>query len=370
MAWKTRSLEGECTRRGTGVLRAMRPGFLKLAALFALVLVAGVIGATVYLLRDPAAPLPWAAPLRALPNAAASAGPAQTPRRVSATDSRKVDEILDSVDKLLRQGKAAEAEAVVRGALEQFAADQRLHVAMAELLLGKDELAGAYESYLRALAAGDRDAKLEFQAGTVASMLGKNDRAIEHYGAAQTADPSNAEYPLYLGQVQLQLNKLNEARANLVRAGSLNPEDARVWGSLAEIALRENKLDAAAQQIEKARKLQPRVTLWRAIDARINLRAGKPEQAVELLVALEPAEKTQEFYARVLADALSAARRDADAAEILANASDAAPKNANLAFDAAVRAKRAGKTEAFDRLRERAKQLRHPDADTLGASAP
>lgn len=328
--------------------------------------IAGVVAATVYLLRDPGAPLK----VGSIPKLNLSAPTPPTPPTEAADagkspDARKVDAILDSVDNLLRTNQTAEAEAIVKGAITQFPGDQRLHVAYAELMLGKSDYASAYDSYVRALASGDRDAKLEFQAGTVASMLGKGERALEHYAAAQAADATNAEYPLYLGQVQLQLGKLDEARASLVRAGRLNPDDGRVWGSLAEIALRENKLDVAMQQIEKARALQPRITVWRFIEARIHARAGRPEKTVELLVGLDPAERNAEPTARVLADAYSALRQDSQAAQILAGASDAAPKNANLAFDAALRARKSGEKELFSRLAERAKALGHPGAGEL-----
>jgi hypothetical protein len=51
---------------------------------------------------------------------------------------------------------------------------------------------------------------------------------------------------------------------------------------------------------------------------------------------------------------------------VMAAASDADEKNAALAFDAAVRAKRAGEGELLRRLSERATALGHPGASTLG----
>jgi len=325
--------------------------------------IGAVVSAAVYLLRDPGAPLNLGSVSSFIKQKSPSAP--SVGANTKSPDARKVDAVLDSVDTLLRNNKSAEAEAVVKGAIAQYPSDQRLHIAFAELMLGKDDYPAAYEGFVRALASGDRDAKLEFQAGTVASMIGKNDRALEHYAAAQTADATNAEYPLYLGQVQLQLGKLDEARASLVRAGHLNPDDGRVWGSLAEIALRENKLDVAMQQVEKARTMQPRITLWRFIEARIHARAGRPEKTVELLIGLEPKERNTEPTARVLADALSALHRDTEAADVLASASDAFPTNTNLAFDGAIRSRKAANEVQFRRLRDRALKLGHPDAPKL-----
>ncbi len=323
--------------------------------------IGGVGAAFIYLLRDPGAPLN--VPVLSAP-AKAMAAPDKKPG-TNARDVSKVDAILESVNNLLRGNQISQAEAVLNQAIVEHPGDQRLYVTLAEMQLTKEDYSGAYESYVKALATGERTAKLEFQAGTVASMVGKNDRALEHYSAAQTADKANAEYPLYLGQVQLQMGKLDEARASLVRSAQLNPDDGRAWGSLAEIALRENKLDVALQNVGKARSLQPRITVWRLIEARIHARAGHPEKSVELLMPLEPTDKSAEPIARVLADALSMLKRDAEAAEVLEAASDASPKDRNLAFDAAVRARKAGDEARFGRLRERALHLGHPDAADL-----
>lgn len=355
---ENRTLQSECTRgrfaRGVGAAHAV-----------AAVVVIALVGAgVVYVLRAPGEPLME----RAAGDGVKTAGvkPVEVVAPVAGPSAAKVDAILESVETLSRAGKNAEVEGVLKGAIAQYPADQRLYIAYAETLLGRDALAPAYENYEKALATGERTAALEFQAGTVASMLGKRDRAEEHYAAAQKANPNYAEYPLFLGQVQMQMNKLDEARASLVRAAQLNPSEARAWGSLAELAVRENKIEVALQQIAKARELEPRATVWRFIEARAQLRAGKAKEAAELLLPLDPKEKTSEAIARLLADALSAQKRDAEAAMVMTAASDADEKNAALAFDAAVRAKRAGEGELLKRLSERATALGHPGASTLG----
>ncbi|HEX8876778.1 MAG TPA: tetratricopeptide repeat protein [Phycisphaerales bacterium] len=335
-------------------------------AIAAVVVIVLLAAGFVYVLRAPGEPLVKRAPDEKKTVEATSVAPAAALPVATGPSASKVDAILESVETLSRAGKGAEVEAVLKGAIAQYPADQRLYIAYAEALLGRDALAPAYESYEKALATGERTAALEFQAGTVASMLGKRDRAEEHYAAAQKANPNHAEYPLFLGQVQMQLNKLDEARASLVRAAQLNPNEARAWGSLAELAVRENKIEVALQQIAKARELEPRATVWRFIEARAQLRAGKAKEAAELLLPLDPKEKTSESIARLLADALSAQKRDAEAAAVLAAASDADEKNAALAFDAAVRAKKAGDAGLLRRLRDRAGALGHAGAQDLG----
>lgn len=335
-------------RRGVGAAHAMA----------AVVVIALVAAGFVYVLRAPGEPLVKRV-VGSGETKRQGATPAAAVKPAAGPSAAKVDAILESVETLTHAGKSAEVEAVLKGAIEQYPSDQRLYVAFAEALLGRDALAPAYENYEKALATGERTAALEFQSGTVASMLGKRDRAEEHYAAAQKANPNHAEYPLFLGQVQMQLNKLDEARASLVRAAQLNPSEARAWGSLAELAVRENKIEVALQQIAKARELEPRATVWRYIEARAQLRAGKAKEAAELLLPLDPKEKTSESIARLLADALSVQKRDAEAAAVMAAASDADEKNAALAFDAAVRAKKAGDVALLKRLRDRAGALGH-----------
>ncbi|MBS0192358.1 MAG: tetratricopeptide repeat protein [Phycisphaerales bacterium] len=350
-----RSCRAECTQTGA------RPGFIRFAAVLAIVFLAAVVFSFVWILRNPAAPV-------VLPDLAiggAKPAPVAAPSRVSGADSAKVTAILDSVSNLLRVNQVGQAETILKAAIAEHAGDQRLYVAYAELLLSKPDLQGAYENYQKALATGERAARLEFQAGTVASMLGKNDLALEHYAAAQAAEPTNPEFVLFLGQVQMQLGKLDEARASLVRVTRLAPEDARAWGSLGEIALRENKLNVAEQQIAKARELQPRETVWRFMEARLRVRAGHPDKALELILPMSDTDKRSEAIARLLADAFSMQRRDADAAQALAAASDESPGNANLAFDAAVRADKAGLKELAKRMKDRAAALKHPDAGKL-----
>lgn len=362
---ENRTLQGECTRGRVGSTPGRGVGAVH--ALGAVAVIAIVGAAFVYVLRAPGEPLVKRA---AAENRPATPGtdtinPAQAANATAGPSAAKVDAILESVETLTRAGKGTEVETVLRQAIVQYPADQRLYIAYAEALLGRDALAPAYENYEKALATGERTAALEFQAGTVASMLGKRDRAEEHYAAAQKANPNHAEYPLFLGQVQMQLNKLNEARASLVRATQLNPSEARAWGGLAELAVRENKIEVALQHVAKARELEPRATVWRYIEARAQLRAGKAKEAADLLLPLDPKEKTAESIARLLSDALSMQRRDAEAAAVLAAASDADEKNPGLAFDAAVRAKKSGDEALLKRLRDRAAELGHAGVAVL-----
>lgn len=324
--------------------------------LVAIGIVVGLSAGFVIVLRQPASPLWSSESSGRLAAAHPTEQPSTRPPEAdpSARDaSARVDAILDRVSTLRRDGKLAEVIAVLQAAIAENVGIQRLHVALAEAMLESGRPNDAYEQYVQALASGERTPALEFQSGTVASSIGRNDRAMEHFAAAQAQDQSNPEYPLFLGQTALLMGKVSEARAALARSLRLKDDDARAWGALAEVSLRENALDSALQQVRRARQLDPRGTVYRFIEARVHVRANRPAEAAELLLPLDAPEREAEPIARLLADALTMTGRGDEAARVLAASSDRQPNNAALARDALVRAERAGLNELVERLRVR-----------------
>lgn len=267
-----------------------------------------------------------------------------------------IREALETARKHLAENAPGKAEVVLREAVLRHAEDQELRVAFGETLMALRNFPEAYEQYVAALAIGPRDPGVEFAAGTLASQIGKPDRALEHYAAAQAADPKNADYPLYLAQVQLNQNQIDAAKANLMLAARLDPERAIVWGTLAEIAVRENKVNIALQHVARARELQPKVGTWRVIEARALKRKGDVEPALLVLKGMDVAERRQEPVLRLIAECYGMLDRPADAAAAYADASDAAVRDGALAHEAATWFARAGDTERATFYALRAKQ--------------
>jgi len=265
--------------------------------------------------------------------------------------------IMRAAQTYVQQGEVEKAETVLAEASRQYATDQALHVAYADVLMSRRKAAEAYAQYEQALAIGPRETSLEFTAGTAANMAGMPERAVEHYSAAQTADKTNAKYPLYLGQVQLKLGQNDEAKASLLRAALLDPELAVSWGTLADIAMRENNLDMAVQHIEKARKLEPGVATWRLIESRALARQGKPEEAVQLLISLSESDRFSGPVLKQIGQCYGMMAKPGDAAGVYARASDAHAEDGALAREAADWAKRAGDEKSAARLDERARRL-------------
>lgn len=267
---------------------------------------------------------------KSVPSASA---PSANPTRRAAPSA--LEAIVASARAYLQQGENAKAEKVLSEAVSQYADEQPLRLAYADALLTQKKLSEAYDQYIAALAIGPRTAKIEGMAGTIASLAGKNDRALEHYQAAQTAEPTNAEYPLFLGQIQLKTGEIEAGKASLMRAARLDPNLATAWGSLADVAMRQNNLSVALQHIAKARKLEPTSVAWRLIECRALARSGEPGKGVELLITLEDSLRFQTPVLRQIGECYGLMSRPGDAAVIFGKASDSNLADAALAMQAA-----------------------------------
>mgnify|MGYP000207777938 CR=1 FL=1 len=323
-------------------------------------------------------------------NAPRPAAPSTNPLGAGNSSSTSLAAGLDAAAKHQRDGKFAEAAAVLAKLTEIDAADQTVRLAYAQALMGLKKHGEAYQQYEAALSllppgttqriasGGDEHAAdLHFEAGTCASMVGGDkmaDRAIEHYSMAQTAAPREPRYPLYLAMVQLKKGDRESqeaAVASLLRAAKLNPELGEAWGTLAEIALRNDQLGLASQHLEKARTLQPDVVRWRLVEARILNRRGDAEQAATALTALPPEQRRQPAVLAVLGESYGLLKRPLDAAAMYAegfNAPGTEAPNAELAYQSALWFERGGNAAEARRMASAAAALGHVDARLLAGT--
>jgi tetratricopeptide (TPR) repeat protein len=256
--------------------------------------------------------------------------------------SASLDEILNAAATLKRDGAFNKAESLLREAISRHIAEQRLYVEYAEVLVATRREREAYEQYEKALAAAEGTHAIHLAAGSVASMIGRLDRAAEHFAAAQQADKTDWRAPLFLAQVQMKLSQNPEAMKNLMLAVNLKPDAAIAWGSLAELELRDNKLPLAVQHVAKARELEPASTVWRVLEARILKRENKPDEALALLAGLDAAQRLEPGVLNTMAECLGMLSRPRDAAKLYAEASQAQPLRGDLAMLAAQWNERAG----------------------------
>ncbi|MCL4742506.1 MAG: tetratricopeptide repeat protein [Phycisphaerales bacterium] len=281
--------------------------------------------------------------------------------------ARTVEAVLRAAADYMQAGERAKAEAVLSAAVREHPANPDLRLAFGEVLVALGRPGEAYREYEAALASGADGAATHFAAGTVASMAGLPERAVEHFSAAQAADPTRADYPLYLAQVQLRQGDVQRAKVNLLLAARLDEGRAVVWGTLAEVALRENKPDLALQHVARAREIEPRVTAWRVVEARALNRLGEPERALLALRGIEGADARSLPVLRLMGECYGLLGTPADAAREFALASDARPGDAELAFEAATWLERAQDAESAMRYAVRAAELGHPGAEEMAA---
>jgi tetratricopeptide (TPR) repeat protein len=276
-----------------------------------------------------------------------------------------IEQRIRAAQDFMRQGDTDRAAATLAAAVAEYRDDQDLRVAYGEALLHQDKTPEAYEQFVAALSIGPREPALDFAAGSLARRIGRPQLALEHFSAAQAADPTNPDYPLYLGQTQMSLGDLTPAKANLVRATLLREGDARPWGMLAEIALQENVADIALQHITRARALEPSQPAWKVIEARAMKRKGEAAQALKLLRSMNDSDRRTKPVARLMAECHGMLREPDIAAAIMVEAADAAPDDAELAYEAAVWLERRGDREHALPYAERAAAAGIEGADNL-----
>ncbi|MCK6476429.1 MAG: hypothetical protein L6Q35_06325 [Phycisphaerales bacterium] len=276
-----------------------------------------------------------------------------------------IDAILDSARTLSTEGDHVKAEAILSEAVRQYGENQELRLALAGEYLELKKPEQAYDQYVSALAIGPREPRIEFTAGTIANTIGRLDQAVQHYASAQAADATNADYPLYLGQVQAKLGQNDAAKASLLRAAKLNEDRAIIWGTLGDIALRENNSNLAAQHAARARELDPSNVVYRLIEARALNRLGRPDESLELLVAMPDPDRRVPEVMRLMSDCYGLLKRPRDAALLYAAASDEKPEDGVLAQQAADWFKKAG-----DEAKAREYQERASNAPAAESAAP
>ncbi|QOI99608.1 MAG: tetratricopeptide repeat protein [Phycisphaeraceae bacterium] len=324
-----------------------------LTALAALALVGVTAGAIYYTVRGTGHPGPQGSP-QSKPG-----GP------LSRDD---LDKILAGAAELYKRGEAPAAEAVLTDAIHNNPEHQDLYIMLAQVMTGRDNSAayGHWERAIeRAQAAGQTGKELaavHYQAGNLAMILARLDRAEEHYAQAQGLDKTDPDYPQALAQVYKKQSKWPEAAAQVTLSVTLAPDRAKGWADLAEIELqrRGGSPALAAQHATKARALEPTRTPWRLIEARALNRGGKPADALAVLGGVSEAERYQLPVLRLMGESYGLLSRPEDAAELFARASDAVPQDPEIAFDAAVWAERAKQPAPAARFASRAAALGHP----------
>ncbi|MEO0630451.1 MAG: tetratricopeptide repeat protein [Planctomycetota bacterium] len=277
-------------------------------------------------------------------------------------EARSIQASLEAAGVYLERDELGKAEAVLTSAVGEFAEDVPLRLSLAEVLLRQERIEEAYGQYEAALAIEPNAAAVQFQAGTIAAMLDRTERAAEHYSMARSMDATVAQYPLYLAAVQQELGLIGEAKENFLFALHLDRSDPTAAAALAQIALNENDRELALNYARTAREIEPGQAAYVVLEARALQRLARPEEAIGLLLALPDEALYQVGVLTLASECLGLLRRPGDAAGLWADAADADAGSAEKAFQAALWFERAGDAEKAKQYASRAGMLGHAQA--------
>jgi predicted Zn-dependent protease len=294
------------------------------------------------------------------PPASASASAVGAPPK-----SAEISEALEQAQNYMADGEPAMALAVLEPMVARADRDRDLRVALAQAYLAAGDDQASYDQFSQAITLGRTDPQLHFAAGTLASRLRKQTEAIAHLRLAHEADPANPQYALFLGQAELEAGNFAPATAALARARHASPDDPRIWGMLAEIALRENKAEMALQHVGRARHHDPENDAWKIIQARALNRMGDAARAVVVIGTLSGDAMRTKPVLRLAGECYGMLKQPVEAAGLYRAASDAQPKDPDLAFVAAVWLDRAGDRPTALAYARRAKEAGHAAAGQL-----
>ncbi len=293
------------------------------------------------------------------PSSAAAASMGSPPKSADITVA------LEQAQTYIADGEPSMALAVLEPMVARADRDRELRVALAQAYLAIEDDEAAYDQFSQAITLGRTDPQLHFAAGTLASRLGRQTEAIAHLRLAHESEPSNPQYALFLGQAELEAGNYAPATAALARARHASPDDPRIWGMLAEIALRENKAEMAMQHAGRARHHDPESDAWKIIQARALKRMGDASKAVVVINSLSPGAMQTKPVLRLAGECYGMLRQPIEAAQLYRAASDAKPKDPELAFEAAVWLDRAEDRPTALAYARRAKEAGHAGASKL-----
>lgn len=298
--------------------------------------------------------------------AGGSGGGAQQAAQTAELTPGELESLVGRARQFLRQSQPAQAESVLRAALQRSPSSSECWALLAESLLVQNRPREAAEAFEQAVVNGGEDAELRFAAGSAASLAGQLDRAEEHYARAQQLAPSNPKHPLYLGQVRRKAGKTDQAKVDFLRAATLDPDLAIAWGSLAAISFEENNLSVATGYVKRARAAEPELATWRLLEAKILRRDGKPQESVRLLMAMDDQSRLADpTVLEELGLCFGLLQQPGEAAQLYAAAAERQPRNTELLHNAALWYERAGVLDAATVYATRAAELGHDPSRQL-----
>ena len=225
-----------------------------------------------------------------LPVLAACAGTAPLPQRAV--------ELNDAGAQALAEGKLETADARLSLALEYSPhfVDALVNLGLVECQRGNFER--ARQLFLRARRLNSDVAQPHHALGVLAERERRPDRASEHYRDALRVDPGFSPARANLGRLEFDAGQLEAAYLTFKKLVESAPDQPDGYVGLAETLLRLNRASEALEVAQDASARFPDDPGLTLLSARTELREGRVEQSVELLLPL--ATRHDDFAAAAL----------------------------------------------------------------------
>lgn len=192
----------------------------------------------------------------------------------------------------------------------------------------------ALERYAQACGLAPGEPGLWRSQGVAADMTGDTARSIECYTKAASLDPTSMQDRLLLGLAHLRRREFEPARTALDDAARLAPDSPWPVSGRASLAV---ELGDAAQAIDLARRavaMAPGEAGLTVNLAKVLRQVGSPGMAVDVLMALDGAQRLQPGATEELALSFIDLGRTTDAARAWNDLALAAPGDARAAIEA------------------------------------
>lgn len=181
---------------------------------------------------------------------------------LTAPESARTRQLM--AEMLINRGDARAAIVQYRQALQIDPKLPGIHYELGEAILQDSRqppaLQAAEKEFRAALAENPRDARAEYRLGTISSLRGDYQTAIEHYSRALEFQPNDAYAHEALGVAWVKMGKPEQALEQLVAATRLDPLDSTahyqlsaLYRSLGREADARREL-AAFEELDKAKK--------------------------------------------------------------------------------------------------------------------
>jgi len=188
---------------------------------------------------------------------------------------------------LLEQGRLAEAERVLREAIQSEPDDAASYANLGRALLGLARPEEAAAALREAVAYDLGNAAYHADLGRALYGLGRDEEAVQALGEAVAYQPDAADYQGDLGQALFRAGRLPEAERALREAVRLDPDRAAYQAALGWVLLGQDRDDEAAAALREAVRLDPDSAGYQADLGRALFSVGElPEAAAALTEAV------------------------------------------------------------------------------------